>query len=729
MTHLTIQQAFELAQQHHRAGRLKDAEQLYRQILTQQPNHAGALHYQGVIAYQVGRRDVAVELIHRAIALEPDCAEAHSNLGNVLGDNGELDEAIDSYRRAIALEPDFAQAYFNLGNALKNKQQVDQAIAAYRKAIDFQPDYAQAYSNLGNALRDKGLLDEAIAALGRAIALSPEDAAAHNALGVALSDKGEFDQAIAEYRRAIDIRPNLAEAHNNLGIALRGAGQIDQALAAFRNAIALDPNSSYAHSNLGITLKKLGQLDESIAECQKAIALSPRSAEIHLNLGTAFKAKGQLDEAIAATRTAISLSPDLTEAHSNLLHEMLLHPAFGPEQIAQELRRWNSQHAQPLRKLIQPHHNDASPDRRLRVGYVSSDFLKHASAHFLVPLLESHDPQQVELICYAQVPRPDAITQRLQRRTAQWRSTVGLSDQQVANQIREDRIDILVDLKLHTSESRLLIFARKPAPVQVAWLGYPGSTGLTAIDYRLSDPYLDPVGMDESVYSEKTIRLPDTFWCYDPLDGRDVPVNRLPALDSGLITFGCLNNFSKVNQTILTLWAQVLGQVQRSRLLLLSPHGSHRQWTLDQLQKHGIDPERIEFASARPRREYLRLYNHIDIGLDSFPYNGHTTSLDSFWMGVPVVTLLGQTAVSRAGWCQLSNLKLSELAGHAPDQFVQIAVNLANDLPRLQSLRSTLRQRMEQSPLMDAPRFARNVEAAYRQMWHTYCAAVRRDAR
>ena len=282
--------------------------------------------------------------------------------------------------------------------------------------------------------------------------------------------------------------------------------------------------------------------------------------------------------------------------------------------------------------------------------------------------------------------------------------------------------------------------ANRP-PVQVTFAGYPGSTGLSAIDYRLSDPYLDPFdaaqgrpldsvpggppGMDESVYSEKTIRLPHSFWCYEPADeSRDIPVNPLPALKTGVVTFGCLNNFCKINDDLLDLWAKVLRQVDKSRLLLLAPPGSHRQRVVDRLSRNGIDPGRIEFVSHQPRRNYLELYHRIDLGLDSFPYNGHTTSLDSFWMGVPVVTLVGQTAVSRAGWSQLSNLGLRELAARTPEQFVQIAADLARDLPRLGELRATLRRRMEASPLMDAASFVMGIEEAYRRMWRTWCGSV-----
>ena len=339
----------------------------------------------------------------------------------------------------------------------------------------------------------------------------------------------------------------------------------------------------------------------------------------------------------------------------------------------------------------------------------------------MLPLLANHDHDSFEIFCYSQVVRSDAFTERFRARAQHWRNAVGLTDERLALQIREDHIDILVDLALHMARNRLPVFARKPAPVQVTFAGYPGSTGLDTIDYRLSDPYLNPPGTDESIYSEQTVRLPHSFWCYDPVDWGDLSVNELPAQSNGFITFGCLNNFCKINDAVLRLWARVLHAVPSSRLRLLAPEGSHRQHTWDVLGKAGILRERIEFISRQPSREYLELYHRIDLGLDTLPYNGHTTSLDSFWMGVPVITLVGQTIVGRAGLSQLMNLNLPELIAHDPEQYVEIAAALAHDLPRLSELRSTLRARMEQSPLMDAPHFARDIEAAYRQMWRHWC--------
>ncbi|MGO9469662.1 MAG: hypothetical protein ACLQVF_36630 [Isosphaeraceae bacterium] len=317
--------------------------------------------------------------------------------------------------------------------------------------------------------------------------------------------------------------------------------------------------------------------------------------------------------------------------------------------------------------------------------------------------------------------RPDALTERLRGQADVWRSSVRLSDQQLADLVRSDQIDILVDLKSHTPNNRLRVFARKPAPIQVAWLGYPGTTGLSTIDYRLTDPYLDPPGLFDECYTEESFALPDTFWCYDPLTA-EPPVNPLPALESGVVTFGCLNSFCKVNDGGLALWAQVLRAVPRSRLLLLAPTGHAREHVLARLEQEGIAAPRVEFADKQSRREYLKLYHWIDLGLDPVPCNGHTTSLDAFWMGVPTLTLVSKTtAFGRAGFSQLCNLGLKELAAETPEQYVALAADLAGDLPRLRELRGTLRQRMLSSPLMNANRFARHVEQAYREMWRKWC--------
>jgi predicted O-linked N-acetylglucosamine transferase (SPINDLY family) len=356
----------------------------------------------------------------------------------------------------------------------------------------------------------------------------------------------------------------------------------------------------------------------------------------------------------------------------------------------------------------------------LRIGYVSPNFREHCQSLFTLPLFSKHDHERFEIICYAGFQIADETTQRLRGMVDGWRDTARMDDAAVAELVREDGIDILVDLTMHMTNGRPMLFARKPAPVQVAWLAYPGTTGLAAIDYRLTDPHLDPAGEQDDHYAEKSWRLPDTFWCYDP-GSAEPAVNDLPALTRGVVTFGCLNNFCKVSDRALALWGAVLAAVPKSRLVLLAPAGAARQRVLATLAGCGIESGRIEFVGRQPRGAYLRTYHQIDIGLDTVPYNGHTTSLDCYFMGVPVVTLVGRTVVGRAGLSQLTNLGLSELVGRTEGDFVRIAVDLAGDLPRLAQLRAGLRDRMRRSPLMDAARFARGVEAAYREMWRRWC--------
>ncbi len=620
MGQLTIQQLFDLALQHHESGRLREAEQLYRQILAQQPEHPEALHHLGVIAFQERRNDAAVELIRRAIALNPKYAAAHGNLGSALTEKGQLDEAIASYRQALAINPRLAKVHFNLGNAFNDKGQLDEAIDAYRQAIALNPDLPEVYNNLGNALKDKGRLDDAITA----------------------------------YRRAIAINPSHAEAHNNLGNVLKEAGLLDEAIAAYRRAMSLRTN--------------------------------------------------------------------YVQADNNLLYAIHFHPAYDVRMIQEEHRRWNQQYAEPLRKFIRPHTNNSDPDRELRIGCVSPDFREHPVARFVLPLLAAHRRDQFAVYCYADVRRSDGLTAAVRRHANQWRNIIGLTDERAAELIREDQIDILVDLTMHMANNRMLLFARKPAPVQVTYLAYCSTTGLNTIDYRLTDPHLDPPGLDGAFYSETSIRLPETYWCY-ALDDRSPEVNSSPALGTGEVTFGCLNNFCKISADALDVWMQLLHAIPKSRLILHAHEGSHRQRVHDLLQHQGINPRRLEFVSKVPLPEYFALHRQIDIGLDPFPYNGGTTTCDALWMGVPVVTLAGRTAVGRGGASVLRNVGLPELVAETPQQYVQIATDLANDLPCLAELRRTLRRRMQASPLMDAPKFARNVEAAYRQMWRNWCAA------
>jgi protein O-GlcNAc transferase len=751
---LTIPEALAIAIEHQRAGRLREAETIYRQILAADPDHPDAWHLLGLIASEVANHQAAVECIQRALLLRPDWAEAHFNLGNAWRNQGKLDQAIACYQRALQLKPDYAEMHNNLGLAWRDRGDLDQAVARYRRALQLKPDYAEAHNNLGNALVLQGKPDDAAVCYQRALQLKPGYAEAHNNLGNVFmrqgkTDKaaacyqhavrltpgyaeaqnnlgnvfmrqGKADEAAACYQRALQLKPDYAEAHNNLGNVFKDQDELDRAAACYQRALQLKPDYALAHYNLGLVWQDRGNPDEAVACYRQALILDPAHAEAHNNLGNALKDQGALHEAVACFRRAVELKPDVPTAHSNLLYTLVFCPGYDARAIFEEHQLWSRRFAEPLARLIQPHSNDCSSHRRLRIGYVSPDFRDHAESFFTMPLFSAHDHESFEIYCYADIARPDEITARLRALADVWRSITGLSDEEVARLVRQDGIDILVDLSMHMAGNRLLVFARKPAPVQVAWLAYPGTTGLSTIDYRLTDPYIDPPGLHDHDYSEESIRLPDAFWCYDPLAGEPA-LSALPAVENGCITFGCLNNFCKVNDSVLKLWAQVLTAVDGSRLLLLAPAGSVRGRTLDLLEREGVKRDQVTFVARQPRSRYLELYHRIDIGLDTFPYNGQTTSLDAFWQGVPVVTLVGETPVARTGLSLLTNLGLPELVAETEDQVVSIVVALAGDVPRLCELRATLRDRLEASPLTDAPRFARAVEAAYRDMWRRWC--------
>jgi predicted O-linked N-acetylglucosamine transferase (SPINDLY family) len=388
--------------------------------------------------------------------------------------------------------------------------------------------------------------------------------------------------------------------------------------------------------------------------------------------------------------------------------------------MASETASWAERHGRPLRAHQRSHANERDPERPLRVGYLSSNFLGHCQSFFTLPLLEQHDRSKFTIFGYSAAPRIDAATARIRAQCDQWRDVSRLEPPAAAELIRADGIDVLVDLTMHMAVSQLRTFACKPAPVQLAWLAYPGTTGLPEIDYRLTDPHLDPPGAPHAEYSEASLTLADTFWCYNPLTS-EPEISSLPALETGYIRFGCLNAFWKLNATTFEHWAALMSALPASRLTLLAPEGSARQGVQRIFTNCGVDAARIDFVPRRPRPEYLASYRSIDICLDSLPYNGHTTSLDAFWMGVPVLTVVGQTVVGRAGLCQAMNLGLPQLVAQGREEFVRAGVALATDLKALADLRATLRACMQASPLMDAPRFARSFEHALREAWRAWC--------
>jgi predicted O-linked N-acetylglucosamine transferase (SPINDLY family) len=539
---------------------------------------------------------------------------------------------------------------------------------------------------------------------------------------VRLHQSGRVDEAEAVYRKTLESHPDHPRAHQLLGVLCFQTGRYREAVEMLERAVALDPQSAAAHCNLGMVLAMLSRNSQAIRELRTALAIHPDFPAAYDNLASAYRNIGEIEAAIDCVQRSLVLKPNAKTAshHLLLLH---LHPSCDARQLFQFHTAWRKAYADPLKHLIKPHTNDPSPGRRLRVGYVTPKLDDTPVVWFLLPLLREHNHAQFEMFCYSDSIRLDAIADQVHALCDQHRLTANLTDQQMADLVRRDQIDILVDLAMHSNNNRLLVFAQKPAPIQVTYLAWGGTTGLDTIDYRFTDPYLDAPGQDESVYSEKSVRL-RSFWCYwAPPEAP--PVAPLPAASAHRITFGCLNSYSKVTRPTLDLWAEILQQVTDSRLMIHCPEGEPHDRTTRHLGERRIDAGRILFVPPLALSDYYREYNQIDIGLDPFPWPGGTTTCDALWMGVPVITLAGKTAVSRGGSSILSNVGMPELIATTPQQYVGLATGLAGNTARLSQLRASLRERMLASPLMDAPRFAAEVEAAYRSMWQVWCSSDR----
>ncbi len=747
---------FDAALAHHRAGRLGEAEALYRRLLAVHSDHVDACFNLATALKQQGRLDEAAAAYRQVVGVKPDHVEAFYNLGNTLMGLRRLDEAVAAYRQAIGINPDLVQAYANLGVALRMLGRLDEAAHAFRRAIAIKPDYAEACCNLGNVLKDQGRLDEAATAYRQALSIRADNADALFNLGNVLDEQKHWNEAASVYRQAIALRPGHADANYNLGNTLRAAGRRDEAVTAYRAAVGLRPDFLQALANLGNALADLGELDEAITVYRRAIALHPDNPELRYNLGNALKdcaaladaaasyreavdirplyadahanlgivlmSQGRHAEAVASYRQALAADPGHVDAHSNLLFCLNYDDVETADRVLVAHLDWDARHARDVPRIALAVRDRAS-ERCLRVGYVSPDFRAHSVAAFIEPLLKAHDRQAVEVFCYAEVMHPDAVTVRLRAHADHWRSTVGLSDDALAECIRADGIDILVDLAGHTAHNRLLTFARRPAPVQVTWLGYPNTTGLRAIDYRLVDAVTDPPGADR-LASERLMRLEGGFLCYGGADNAPEPAPP-PCLAAGTVTFGSFNNPAKISAATLDAWSRLLARVPQARLLLKGKpfaDAATRAQFVARLRDLGVAEDRADLDGwASSRAAHLALYSRIDIALDTFPYNGTTTTCEALWMGVPVVTLRGERHAGRVGASLLTRAGLGDWIAASVDDYVALAAAHAEHPARLVDLRRSLRGRMASSPLCDGEAFARSIEASYRAMWQRWC--------
>ena len=610
-----------------------------------------------------------------------------------------------------------------LGVVLQQQGRFGEALVPTQKGAELLPGDAEALSNQGILLKKQGRFAEAEASYRQALTIRPNCAESHSMLGIILQEQGRFSEAESSLNRALEIQPDSIAARFDLGIALHELGRFSEAEACFRRTLEINPHFVKAHGSLANVLKDLGRPTEAEASYRRLLEFEPDDAKTHCNLGYILTGMGRLPEAEASLRQALQLQPDFTIAFNNLLFFLSHSERLNAGALFAEHCRFGAQYETPLQPLWPKHSNLPEPDRCLQIGFVSGDLRSHAVASFLEPvLMHLAVHSSLSLHAYSNY-KSDDVSQRLRNYVDHWHTVLGLSDAALAEKIRADGIDVLIDLSGHTAHNRLLTFARKPAPVQASWIGYPGTTGLKSMDYYLTDQFLLPPGQFEQQFTEKLVFLPAVAPFLPIADAP--PVNVLPALKNGYVTFGSFNRPIKINRTVIRLWSQLLRALPDSRMMLgAMPTEDIYDTFIDWFADEGIDRDRLDFRRQSNTQDYLALHHQVDVCLDTFPYNGGTTTLHAVWMGVPTLTLAGSTAAGRAGVAILEHVGLGTLIAHDSVEFVQQGMSLVADLQTLADIRNTLRDRFTQSALSKPELVAAGLECALRIMWQRWCAGL-----
>ena len=630
----------------------------------------------------------------------------------------------DTSVRVAAAPPSEANAnvseFKKRGNALREQGQLQEAVQCYQQALALAPDDVGALVNLGFVLSELGRFAQARSHLDKALQLDPKQDDALYILGTIAQATGNPDQAIERFAATLALRPDFSICRLELCRLLFERGRTDEAKEVVQAGIAIDPSSADLHYYQGNLLLEARELDAAIASFQRALALRPDHLEVHNNLGHTFLAQGELEASLKSYQRVIALDPSYPNAYSTMLFPLNYHPDLRADEIFAVYRAYDAHVGLPLRSAWREHDNDRNVTRCLRVGYVSADFYEHAVRFFLEPLLAHHDKAAVETFAYAELDKEDSTTAIYRRHVDHWRPTMDLSDDALAERIRFDKIDILIDLAGHTAKNRLGVFARKPAPVSLSWLGYGYTTGLSAIDYFLTDSTGAPPG-SESLFAEKLWHLSTPAYAYRPA-AQMGNVSSSPAQSNGVVTFGTLTRAIRINHRSIRVWAEILKRVHGSRLVVNSTsfrEPAMRDRLAEEFAASGIESGRLQIGYDTPPWDVMR---GIDIGLDCFPHNSGTTLFESLYMGLPYVTLAERPSVGRLGSSILVSVGHPEWIAQTEDEYVNIAVALASDLPRLAALRAGLREEMRASALMDEVGFARRVEAAYREMFARWAA-------
>ena len=693
------------------AGRFSEAINANKEAVTLFPEDPQAHYNLGITLKEMGRLTESEASFKQALVLKPDYARAHNNLSVTLQELGKLEAAEASCKQAISIEKGFAEAHYNLGITLRSLGKLDESEASFKMAIALKPEYAAAYSNLGNILLGLGKLQEAEESCKRAIAITPGLAEAHVNLGNTLEDLGRWKEAEASFQQAIALRFDFAEAHFHLGNTRQQLESLEAAVASYQQAITLKPDFIDAHVNLGNVLQKLGRFEMAESTYKQVLALKPDFAEGYNNLGNALQKLGKFEEAESSYKKAISLKPNYPGAYSNLLF-LNASMRFDASRYLEYVQYFADMVA---RQSISGFNDWSSsePSGGLRVGFVSGDFKAHPVGFFLEGVLTELQSSDIELYAYTTTAFSDKVTHRMRSLFKSWVSLSGKSDEDAAHLIHNDGVNILVDLSGHTAKNRLPVFGWKPAPIQISWLGYFGSTGLPEIDYILGDPFVTPES-EAHHFTEKIWQLPESYLCFTQPD-EDLAVSPLPALSNGFVTFGCFNSLSRMSDEVTSTRADILHAVPGSKLFLKDARlegQSGRKQILSRFASFDIGPDRLILEGRSNRDEYLASYHRVDIALSPFPYGGGTTSVEGLWMGVPVVTKKGNYFLSHIGESIAHNSNLSDWIAEDNEDYIVKAIEFSSDLSALERLRQSLRQKLLSAPLYDLPRFAKHFEQA-----------------
>lgn len=718
--HETVGTHAAIGAQHLEGGRLEEAEASYHKALEIDPDFAEAHFKLGNIAMKRRSPAAAEAAYRRAVSADSCHFKAFYNLGNLLRLQARLGEAETCYRRVIAIEPGYVNAHVNLGVTLKELGRPVDAEVCYRAALALEPDDAETLNNLGVVLKDQGQHGKAEAVCRQSLMLAPRSALAWNNLGIILKEQGRLAEAEAAYQSALQLAPDYPEAYSNLGITLRALERFEDALQAYRQAIRIRPDYANAYNNLGTILAQLGRVDEAEELYRQVLKFEAGNAQTWNNLGGALVTQGRPNDAIASFREALRIDPDLLAAHSNLLFALNYRGGADRTSLVDEARSYG----QAVARSVVTRFSTWScpvPPQCLRIGLVTADLRNHPVGFFLESLLAQIDPSRFELIAYTTNRSEDALTARMRGHFSAWKPIADLNDEAAARLVHADGIHILIDLSGHTSDNRLPMFGWRPAPVQVTWLGYFATTGVAEIDYLLATRMEVPDTCRDQ-FTESIWYLPETRLCFTPPQV-DMPVSGLPALRKGRVTFGCFQNLSKVGDKVLDTWARVLSALPTASLRLQCPQLDQpyaREQLKQRLQRAGIAPQRVSMHGAVKRDAYLAAHAEVDVILDTFPYPGGTTTCEALWMGVPTLTLAGETMLERQGANFLTIAGLPDWVAPNQSAYIDRALAIVDDLNGLADLRAKLRRQALASPLFDAPLFARRLEVALEQMWQLW---------